>query len=180
MGKATNNTTGKENRTMETFRITLTIDEVYAAGSVEQALLKWCEDSADFLGGSMGGPTFATSGPGTGVAREFDITDFAWRAHQDGGHYLDVSDGRASMLEDDGPEDGPEGIVWTESIVDAICPSACEAVQMPDACAQMADAVASVLAGRSDLVAWRTLLGDIRRASDALEGTELDEYDDEE
>jgi hypothetical protein len=76
------------------------------------------------------GPSFATSGPGAGWSRHYDVHDYARRALDEyfgALSYIDSSDGREATLSDDG------SVVWSEeSVVEIELPTVEEALADPD------------------------------------------------
>lgn len=80
--------------------LSIDLDDVIRYGGVREAIAAWCEASGDTACGVVG-PSFATSGPGSGWSREHDSQDFAVRAVEEGGlYYLDLDDGRLVKSEE--------------------------------------------------------------------------------
>lgn len=83
----------------------------------------------DSIASGIIGPSFSTSGPGSGWSKQHDCHDYARRALSgDYGacSYIDSSDGREATLEDG-------EVVWSEeSVVEIQVPSIEEAINNPD------------------------------------------------
>ena len=128
--------------TQSTYRITLRISDIASSGSVSAAIISSCE-SSDYLASGVIGPSFSTSGPGSGWQRQHDATDYASRALDDdygARGYVDAGDGRLATLDDDGE------VEWSEeSIVAARIPDSDEVDEYPDAARAMLEAVESGL-----------------------------------
>jgi len=96
--------------------------------SIADAIEKIAQEHDSIASGVIG-PSFATSGPGSGWSRQYDVTDYAKRAlaHDYGaGSYIDSSDGREATLNDEGE------VEWTEeSVVEIETPSLEEALENP-------------------------------------------------
>lgn len=184
---------------MTTTHITIDLDDVVIAGGVSQAIIAWCERSDDTSSGIVG-PSFSTSGPGSGWSRQHDADDFAQRAIEEGAlYYLDASDGRLieaeEVSEDECDEDGEwptdtfsamDGCryrryrltEWSEnSVVCLTCPDVEEAIEHPHEVAEMAQAVIDYHSAESDTGAWRDLIAGIRTAAAALDGIDLDDFE---
>ena len=86
--------------------LTVDLRAVRIAGSVRAAIEAWCAKSDDTACGVIG-PSFSTSGPGSGWSIQHDASDYASRAlSRDYGalYYLDAEDGRlAQLVDDDAP-----------------------------------------------------------------------------
>ena len=179
----------------KTAHVTIDLDDVRSAGGVKQALAAWCEDSDDTSCGIVG-PSFSTSGPGSGWSVQHNENDYARRAFTEGAlHYLDVDDGKlmsvAEATEDERDKDGnlPDDVLtdiggcvyrigeWTdESVVRIECPEMDDAMAVPKLVAEMASAVIAHHHAASDCNAWRTLIAQIREAAEALENIDLDDF----
>lgn len=124
------------------YRITLSIGYVRTSRTVRAAILSVC-DSSDYLASGVIGPSFSTSGPGSGWQRQHGSNDYARRALDDdygARGYVDADDGRLATLGEDGE------VEWTEgSIVHARVPDRDEVDDHPDAAREMLDAVRSGL-----------------------------------
>lgn len=154
-----------------TAHLTIDINDVLSAGSVEAAIHAWCERDRETSSGVIG-PEFSTSGPGPGWSKTHDSHDFASRA-LDGSYgalyYVDAEDGRMAQLDDDGK------IEWTEeSVVRLECPSVEDALQSPGETAEMAEAVIQYHSPESDMAEWAQLIRAVRAAAEALEDIDLD------
>lgn len=151
--------------------ILIRINDVVDAGSVEAAIIA-ASQSADWASGDIG-PTFATSGPGSGWTKEYTSTDYARRALADDYGaiaYVDPDDGRVATLSGDGDGD----VVWSEAsevVVEVPCVE--DALRHPKAAMQMAISVRDEHHAASDVEAWRELLSDIQTAAEKLEGIEM-------
>jgi len=174
-------------------KITINLDDVVRAGGVVQALHAWCDASDDTASGVVG-PTFSTSGPGSGWTRRHDAADYAQRAMEEGAlYYLDADDGRLIEAETVGDEERDEDGEWpldtfagmdggryrlgdwsADSVVCLICPTAEASIEHPRETADMAQAVIDYHAAASDPAAWRRLIESIRTAADALADIDLD------
>lgn len=99
-------------------------------------LIETSSCDTDWCSGQVG-PSFATSGPGAGWAKQFDATDYAQRALEEGAcAYVDSYDGRAATLDEEGD------VVWTDgSVITFELPSAEEALEHPVAFATLCEAV---------------------------------------
>ncbi|OJY94413.1 MAG: hypothetical protein BGP25_05325 [Lysobacterales bacterium 63-13] len=94
--------------------ITITLRDVERHGSIRAAIIATCNEHDLYASGDLGGPTFATSGPGLGWSRQFDAMDYAGRALSDeygAAGYIDAADGRMATLCDEGE------IEWTDQSV---------------------------------------------------------------
>ena len=181
-----------------TTHIRLSLDDVvHAGGGVEEAIQAWCAESGHTSTGIVG-PSFATSGPGPGWSRHYDVDDFARRAAEEGAlYYVDWHDGRMVEVEtvddDERGEDGewPDDVIfemggdrcrlggWSDaSVVELVCPDFDEAIQ-PDhiaAVAAMARAVIAHHYAESDCAAWRRLIETIRTAGEAVADIAPDDF----
>lgn len=150
------------------------IQDVVKSGSVKQAICDYCAESDKVASGDIG-PTFSTSGPGTGWSKQYDETDYAARALGDdygATSYVDCDDGREATLDDDGD------VVWShESVVDLAVPSEDDALANPDALAEMASALISAHSHASETGDWQALLLRIRSAAEKIEDLDLSELD---
>jgi hypothetical protein len=157
--------------------VTIDLADVESAGGVTAALAQWCADSDDTSCGVIG-PSFATSGPGSGWCAQFDETDYAPRAFADGAlYYLDKDDGRlASSPEWTDDLYSGQPVEWTdESVVRIECPSIEDAIQSPTLVAEMAQAIIDYHNAESDLAMWHKLLVEIRNVAKAIEDIDLDD-----
>ena len=171
--------------------ITIDLDDVIRAGGVVQALHAWCETSDDTSSGVVG-PSYSTSGPGSGWSIQYDESDYARRAIVEGAMYYLAADGRivaaARVDEDerDGDDQWPTDTFpamdgchyrlcdWTdESVVCLVCPDADDAVEYPRETAEMAQAVIDYHHYRSDVTEWHRLILAIRTAADVLGDIDL-------
>lgn len=163
-----------------TAHVTIDLDDVIRAGGVDQALAAWCEASDDTSCGVVG-PSFSTSGPGSGWSKQHDASDFAERAMYGGAlYYLDTDDGRLA-LSPEWTDDLYEGqdIEWSEdSVVRIECPTADEALEQPVLVAEMAQAVIDYHGPESDRKAWRSLLEQIKAAAEAFDDIDADDLAD--
>lgn len=98
------------------------------ADSIKEAIEELAEESDEFASGVVG-PSFATSGPGSGWSQRFDVTDYAERALAgDFGavYYVDSDDGTYAELDED------DDVVWSEeSCLDIDIPTVEEIVKYP-------------------------------------------------
>jgi hypothetical protein len=109
----------------------ITIEQVVEAGNnVASAIEAACKDHDSIASGVIG-PSFATSGPGSGWSKQYDASDYAERAlsgDYGASSYIDSSDGREATL------DELEELDWSdESVIELVCPSLAEAMEYPDA-----------------------------------------------
>lgn len=86
----------------KTTKAALSVDlsDVVKHGSVEQAIIALCEESDDTSSGVIG-PSFSTSGPGSGWSKQHDASDYAARALDVGYgalYYIDAADGRRAKM----------------------------------------------------------------------------------
>ena len=157
--------------------VTIDLDDVRAARGVPPALTAWCEASEETACGVIG-PSFATSGPGSGWSCQFNESDYAVRAMEGGAiYYLDIDDGRVASAPD-WTKDTYAGqpIEWTsESAVCIRCPSIEDALEHPALVAEMVQAIIDHHHPESDCTAWRRLIESIRTAAAALEDIDLDD-----
>jgi hypothetical protein len=167
--------------------ITITLADVLASEkkTVESAIIAWCEGSDDTsCSATIGGPW----------GQEYNCTDYARRAIEEGAlYFIDEADGRmCKAIQDtdyDPDEDEDENIIcndggyfrigdWTESSVIFLeCPSIEEAIENPKAVAEMAQAIIDYHSAYPDKQSWKNLIEDIRAASEALEGIDIDGLD---
>lgn len=98
------------------------------ADSIKEAIEELAEESNEFASGVVG-PSFATSGPGSGWSQQFDVTDYAERALADeygAVYYVDSDDGTYAELDED------DDVVWSEeSCLDIDIPTVEEIVKYP-------------------------------------------------
>jgi len=96
--------------------------------SIKEAIEEFAEESDEFASGVVG-PSFATSGPGSGWSQQFDVTDYAERAlaREFGAvYYVDSDDGTYAELDED------DDVVWSEeSCLDIDIPTVEEIVKYP-------------------------------------------------
>jgi len=109
----------------------ITIEQVAEAGNnVASAIEAACKDHDSIASGVIG-PSFGTSGPGSGWSKQYDASDYAERAisgDYGASSYIDSSDGREATLDEDGE------VEWSdESVIELVCPSLEEAMESPDA-----------------------------------------------
>jgi hypothetical protein len=175
--------------------VTLGIRDVRAAGSVEDAIVAWSEQSEDTSSGIHGWA------PPTEDGR-------AQMAIEGGAmHYIDCDDGRLisaipvqlvsgdgedAVYEDgDGDEVDPADVIrdcgggysvlgdWSdESVVRLECPDIADAVEHPDTVAMMVRAVIDTHDAMSDRASWAKLVRSIRDAAESLDGIDADDLDD--
>lgn len=174
-----------------TNEITIALDDVIRAGGVVPALHAWCDTSDDTSSGVVG-PSYSTSGPGSGWSIQHDESDYAQRAIEEGALCYLSTDGRivaaVEVDEDERDDDGEwpadtfaamDGCHyrlcdWSdESIVCLVCPDADDAVEHPHEVAEMAQAVIDYHHYRSDVAEWHRLILAIRTAADVLEDIDL-------
>lgn len=175
---------------MSSAHVQIDLYDVIAAGSVNEALQKWCGKS-DHTSCGVVGPSFSTSGPGSGWSVQHDEDDFALRAMVEGAvYYLDTTTGR--LIEAESAEDaewGEDGVHrdmggglfrvgdWSaESAVEIVCPDADDAIESPAALAEMARSVIDYHHAASDCAAWRKLIAEIRDTAEALENLDLSDF----
>ena len=150
--------------------ITVDLDDVVKAGSVEKAIEARCQRSDTTSSGTIG-TAFATSGPGSGWSKEFDVSDYAERAMAGGAlYYVDSQDGRVARSPEweDGLYSG-QPIEWSDdSEVEILCPDLDEAREYPNQVEEMAQSVLDYHAAKSDCDAWVNLIQSIRCLEEAL------------
>lgn len=141
-----------------------------ANNSVSQAIEKFCEDSGEIASGAVG-PSFSTSGPGSGWSKQHDTGDFAARALADAfgaSSYVDSHDGREATLDEEGE------VVWSdESVVSLVVPDEADALAYPHTLAAMVSALGTHSAA-SNIPAWKKLIASIRTAATALSGIDIE------
>lgn len=122
-----------------------------SATSIADAIEKIAQES-DTIASGIIGPSFATSGPGSGWSKQFDETDYAKRALADdfgAASYIDSADGREATLDSEGD------VEWSdESVVEIEMPSLEDALENPDEFAILAKDAASYGA---DAEEWEAL-----------------------
>lgn len=110
-----------------------------SATSIADAIEKIAQEHDSIASGIIG-PSFATSGPGPGWCKQYDVSDYAKRAMADdygATSYIDSADGREATLNDDGE------VEWSdESVVEIEMPSVEEALENPDEFAILAKSAA--------------------------------------
>lgn len=159
--------------------IRIDLDDVRTAGSVDGALHAHCASSSDTLSGEVG-PTFATSGPGSGWTKKYGASDFAARAMEEGAvYYLNADNGRVAYAPDwEDDEYAGEEIEWTEeSMVRIECPRIEDAIEQPRLVAEMAKAVVEYHGANSDKEKWGDLVWRIKALANALSDHEVDADD---
>jgi hypothetical protein len=119
--------------------ITLTISDISASGSIAAAIIAACKES-DYLSSGIVGPSFSTSGPGSGWSKQHTADDYASRAlsddHGAAGYVAD--DGRLATLDADGE------VEWSdESVVTLESPTVADVDESLDAVRQMVAAIDS-------------------------------------
>ena len=122
------------------YGIELNIDDVsFANNSISNAIELACEESDELCSGVVG-PSFATSGPGSGWCKKFDVSDFAIAASDNGCNYVDSGDGRlAEVTQDDA---GDCSVEWSEeSVVTLLTPTIEEVDADPEAAKAMLRAI---------------------------------------
>lgn len=132
----------------------ITIEQVAENGnSVSSAIEAACKDHDSIASGVIG-PSFATSGPGPGWSRQYDVSDYAERAlsgDYGASSYIDSSDGREATLGEDGE------LEWSdESVIELVCPSLEEAMENKEAYEAMLSTL-TIHCDQTDLDAWETL-----------------------
>lgn len=166
---------GKKGNIMssKTAHVSLDLDDVRHAGSVGQAIEKWCKDSDTTSCGTIG-PSFSTSGPGSGWSTQHDVGDFAERAFNEGAmYYLDTDDGRLASRD----EEPDAKIEWTDdSVVEMVCPSVEDAMEYPVFAAEMAQAVIDYHGAESDKKKWAALITAIQLAASAMGDISADDF----
>lgn len=110
-----------------------------SATSIADAIEKIAQEHDSIASGIIG-PSFATSAPGPGWSKQYDVSDYAKRALADdygATSYIDSEDGREATLNDAGE------IEWSdESVVEVELPSVEQALENPDEFAILARAAA--------------------------------------
>lgn len=161
------------------------LQDVVAAGSVQQAIEQWAKDSDDTSSGVVG-PAFSTSGAGIGWSRNHTADDFASAAFKGGAlYYIDSSDGRLKFADE--AEEGDEGAEqdvgggyyvegeWSdESEVALKVPDATYVLDHPKEVAAMAQAALTTHSHHSDTLGWSELVRLVREAAEALAEVEID------
>lgn len=98
--------------------IALSVSDVLSAGSISAAIEAYAAES-DTISSGIVGPSFATSGPGSGWQKNYSASDFAARALSDehgASYYIDSSDGRIAELK-------AGEVAWSEgSVVELTAP----------------------------------------------------------
>lgn len=187
-----------------TAHISIDLDDVRRAGGVRSAILQWCHDS-DTTASGVVGPSFSTSGPGSGYSIQYDESDYAARAIGGGAmHYVDEDDGTAvsavevakddddgtTYSDDDGNTYDEEQVIYcdgicfvvgewtTDSVVEIVCPDIKDALQHPDWVAKMAQSVIDHHGAESDRAEWKSLIVAIKAAAEAVDDIDVDDLDD--
>lgn len=136
--------------------ISIDISDVSSAGSIDAALIAYCDRDGCTTACGVIGPSFATSGPGPGWTIQYDACHYAALALSDeygATEYLDLSDGRLAT------GGYGEDIEWSDgSVVELVAPSIADALANPTVAREMAEAALDVHAARSDTAAWKRIL----------------------
>lgn len=174
--------------------IQIDLHDVFEAGSIEEAIVEWCRQSLTTSSGVVG-PTFATSGPGSGWSKKFGAEDFALCALKEGAaHYVNEHDGRmlsALPVDEDEDDEGDDEDIetdiggcryrvgdWTEeSVVRIEVPDIEDAIRHPNEVAEMAKAVISHHHSYSDCDEWKDLVLRVQRLAEALDEIDPDDFD---
>lgn len=189
--------------------VVIDLSDVVAAGGVQEAIHAFCEKS-DSVSSGVVGSEFSTSGPGAGWSTTHGVSDFACRAFEGGAlYYCDATDGRVasavavyrdadgdywtsegedadSVSEDDVTYDGSGGYVLTtpewsaESEVYVECPIIEDALEHPEAAAEMARSVIDSHHALSDVAEWKRLVKAIQDAAEEFESIDADDFADAE
>lgn len=171
--------------------LTIDIGDVREAGSVEAAIIAAAEKS-DSVASGVVGMEFSTSGPGPGWSQQYGPNEWSREAFNGGAlAYVDATDGtvrRAEAVDDDTDEDdvytdigGCEYRIgnWSdESEVRVECPDIDDAMDHPQAVAEMAKAVIDHHGPMSDRAAWAALVRRIKAAADAMDDIDADDFAD--
>ena len=109
--------------------IKITFDDFVEHDKSISAAIEAISEEHEEISSGVIGPSFATSGPGSGWSMKFDVNDFAERALSEGVlGYMDSSDGRVARREGDYEDDNDGDIEWSEeSELEVVLPplSAC-------------------------------------------------------
>ena len=181
--------------------VTIDLDDVVAAGGVAEAIFARCLDSDTYGSGytqsSESQPTFAVQ-----WREGLDITGYAARMIEGGAlHYIDHSDGRMvsavpvheidgewydadggdvvdidEVIHDFGGGHSVLGGWSSDSVVALECPEIEDAIEHPEAAAQMAREVMTH-AACSDRTAWRELIIAIQAAGEAMSDIDADKLE---
>lgn len=170
-----------------TAHVVIDLDDVRAAGGVEQALLAWSENSDTTTSGVVGS-SFSTSGPGPGWTKNHDEDDYSRRAFAECAlYYLDASDGRLREAESTDDEATDDNDVYAdigggtyrvgdwsdESVVRVDVPEIEDALAHPELVAAMAQSVIDYHGPESDRAEWKKLIESIRAAAEAVEDIDI-------
>lgn len=145
----------------------ISIHNVAEHGTIT-AVIEAIAKEHDTIASGIIGPSFATSGPGPGWSRQYDVSDYAKRALADdygAGSYIDSEDGREATLDEDGE------IEWTEeSVIELEIPSLDEALEYPEAYQEMAKGAAGPHACNVHESEWKDLARQVAaRSPEAVE-----------
>jgi len=169
--------------------IEITLQDVLAAGSVPAAIGRWCEES-DTASSGVIGPSFATSGPGSGWTMEYDEEEYSLRAFRQGAvHYVDSTTGQMRSIREACEDDSEDDIIydigggcgidegWTDdSVVCLVVPDMEESMQHPEIVTMMAKAVIDHHGYYSDKRGWAELMEGLKHEGVVLgiDGDQLD------
>lgn len=176
-----------------TAHFTIDLNDVIRAGGLRAAMTAECERS-DTTSCGVIGPSFSTSGPGSGWSKQHDEDDFAARAFSEGAlYYLDLDNGKligcefAEDAERDEDGDLPDDVHtdiggcqyrigdWSdESVIELVCPTVEDALEHPAEVAEMAQAVIDYHGPESDCKEWADLIDSIKTAAEALDEIDAD------
>lgn len=161
--------------------ISIDIHDVVKANGVKNAITNWCENS-DTTSCGIIGPSFSTSGPGSGWTKNFSCNDYATRALQQGAlHYIDVDDGKLISAEEVEYEHDKEYVIYNdgrfyqlgswsdESVIEIVCPEITDAIEHPELTAEMAQSVIDYHYPLSNTKEWKELIDNIHNLAEAFE-----------
>jgi hypothetical protein len=146
----------------------ITLKDIQEYGSISAAIEEFAKKS-DYVASGVIGPSFATSGPGSGWSRQFDETDYAERALKDefgASSYIDSEDGREATLDENGD------LVWSEeSVVDIEIPSFAEILENTDAWNEMNKSLAHYDVKNKELDILRKMVDGVDAAIELINGS---------
>ena len=146
----------------------ITLKDIEEYGSISAAIEEFAKKS-DYIASGVIGPSFATSGPGSGWSRQFDETDYAERALKDdfgASSYIDSQDGREAALDENGD------LVWSEeSVVDIEIPSFAEILENTDAWNEMDKSLVHYDVKNKELDILRKMVDGVDAAIELINGS---------
>ena len=124
---------------------------------------------SDEIASGVIGPSFSTSGPGSGWSTQFDVHDYAKRALDDSfgaSSYIDSEDGSEATLDENGD------LEWSEeSVVEIEIPSFGEILKNMDAWLEMASTATDYGADRKEIENLQKMVEGFDSAIERINGS---------